>query len=78
MTTTTGSNIVGPSTAIGGTTSNAPNSSLGQQQSANPGLNISSVVHLPPLQNANHTRFPERVKRTQFLQKQRLKREFFY
>lgn len=57
---------------------NPANQNINNNISPNSSLNISSVVHLPPLQNANHTRFPERVKRTQLLQKQRLKREFFY
>jgi hypothetical protein len=49
-----------------------------QQAGANPNLNVTSVVHLPPLQSSNYSRFPERLKRTQYLQKQRLRRDFFH
>jgi hypothetical protein len=34
-------------------------------------------VHLPPLQ-MNPNRFPERQRRTQYLQRQRLKKEYFH
>jgi len=37
----------------------------------------SSSLHLPPLQNVSPARFPERQRRTQLLQKQRLRKEFF-
>jgi hypothetical protein len=37
-----------------------------------------STIHLPPLQTINPTKFPERQRRTQLLQKQRLRKEYFH
>ena len=37
-----------------------------------------SSIHLPPLQTINPTKFPERQRRTQLLQKQRLRKEYFH
>ena len=41
-------------------------------------LSLSSAIHLPPLQTLNPARFPERQRRTQLLQRQRLRKEFFH
>ncbi|CAF0855488.1 unnamed protein product [Brachionus calyciflorus] len=41
-------------------------------------INLPSIVHLPPLQTINPVRFPERQRRTQLLQKQRLRREYYH
>ena len=41
-------------------------------------LNVASAtIHLPPLQTTRPT-FPERQRRTQLLQRQRLRKEFFH
>lgn len=44
----------------------------------NSNLNLASSIHLPPLQTINPAKFPERQRRTQILQKQRLRREYFH
>lgn len=41
-------------------------------------FNLTSAIHLPPLQTLNPARFPERQRRTQLLQRQRLRKEFFH
>jgi hypothetical protein len=39
---------------------------------------MTSAIHLPPLQTLNPAKFPERQRRTQLLQRQRLRKEFFH
>ena len=41
-------------------------------------VSASSTVHLPPLQSLNPAKFPERQRRTQILQRQRLRKEYFH
>ena len=45
--------------------------------SAHGAMITGSTIHLPPLQTINPTKFPERQRRTQLLQKQRLRKEYF-
>lgn len=40
--------------------------------------NAVSNIHLPPLQTINPAKFPDRQRRTQVLQKQRLRRDYFH
>lgn len=40
--------------------------------------NAVSSIHLPPLQTINPAKFPDRQRRTQVLQKQRLRRDYFH
>ncbi|RNA07090.1 coiled-coil domain-containing 74B-like isoform X1 [Brachionus plicatilis] len=45
---------------------------------ASSNVNLPSIVHLPPLQTINPVKFPERQRRTQILQKQRLRKEYYH
>jgi hypothetical protein len=53
------------------------NTSGGDLRVTNSNVNLSSIVHLPPLLT-NPVKFPERQRRTQLLQKQRLRKEYFH
>ena len=41
------------------------------------GANSNSTIHLPPLHAPNPNKYIEKQRRTQLLQKQRLKKEYF-
>ena len=56
---------------------NTNTNNLNDLRITNSNINISSIVHLPPLLT-NPVRFPERQRRTQILQKQRLKKEYYH
>ena len=54
------------------------NNELRQIPTASSNFNLAStIVHLPPLLT-NPVKFPERQRRTQILQKQRLRKEYFH
>jgi hypothetical protein len=70
--------VTAPPGGVGSGSSSAHGGVIGSGLMSNPSFNLTSAIHLPPLQTLNPARFPERQRRTQLLQRQRLRKEFFH